>query len=148
MAFDPELHVIDPHTGFAHHKAGGLPVGVAPPPLPATEYADYPKWIKPHQSRDARLLGETHLPRGGQLMLKVNSPEEERFALSDPSEDEREATEARQAAEAKETQRLKDEEDMKRMFAEEEARKQAPTAEPPASSPAIADDNAVHTDRD
>jgi hypothetical protein len=107
MAYDPEIHEPDAHTGLLRHKHTGRLVGIehvppyersAPaatsfPEKPASP--DYPKWVAPHETHvHRRKMGdhdhittphftEHHVDRDTKAVtVLVHTPEEETKALT------------------------------------------------------------------
>lgn len=57
--FDPELHEVDPATGFHVNKETGGIVGVVPAPIPPAIHNEWPKWVKVHDSHIVRKKADT-----------------------------------------------------------------------------------------
>lgn len=54
-AFDPNIHAIDPKSGFQVEKATGRPVGlISPDHQPVAPIGEFPKWVPVHESRIQR----------------------------------------------------------------------------------------------
>ena len=106
MAFNPDLHEMDPKTGLIVHKDTGFPVGLAPrDTIVATADAvvaavheakaadpTYPKWVLVHASHIVREDGKApvvqtfdhfHVNRDGSVMVMVEDEAEEHRATSD-----------------------------------------------------------------
>ena len=87
MAFDPEVHAIDPNTGFIVDKEHGHNVGIVPAPLAASVPADFPKWVQVHLSHInggvAQAFAETFTARDGVVSVLVHDAEEEAKAVAE-----------------------------------------------------------------
>lgn len=96
-AFNPDIHDIDPKTGFQIDKETGVMSGlVAKPHAPVSAERDWPAWVPVHESHVVRVqVGDApahistpdyvdfHVNRvTGEVTVLVNNEEEERRATS------------------------------------------------------------------
>ncbi len=125
-AFDPELHEIDPISGFQVDKKTGHKVGLETAPHKAPEGAssDWPRWVKVHASHvTRRKMGDApehvsvaafpqhHVDRAtGEVTVLVNDEAEAAKAEAEyVAPESAEDRAKREASEAAEAQRLADE---------------------------------------
>ena len=94
MAFDPEVHAIDPKTGFIVDKEHGGVAGLVPAPVKSVS-TEWPKWVPVHASHldggVAQAFLDTFTDRKGIVSVLVRDAEEEARRLlkrSAPSFDE------------------------------------------------------------
>jgi len=101
MAFDPENHEIDPHSGFMVHKDTGHPIGLVPPPLQSPKDIEWPKWVKVHDSHILRkkvegvpdhvsvpAYPEYHVDRlTGDVSVLVHDEDQEKIATAEAVKD-------------------------------------------------------------
>lgn len=103
MTFNPDLHDLDPKTGFMLHKEGGGRVGIDSavnhrptgfdPDRPESVSSEFPKFVVPHFGHVVRsgdtvstpAFPEFHVERSGLLKVLVKDAEEEARALADPA---------------------------------------------------------------
>ncbi|MDR3464152.1 MAG: hypothetical protein P4L76_17755 [Beijerinckiaceae bacterium] len=100
MAFDPEQHEIHP-SGFMVDKEDGRPLGIVQAPIAKhpDDGADYPKWVKAHESHLVRkqvgeashvaapAFAQLHVDREGVVTVLVDSAEEEAMAMEPKAEE-------------------------------------------------------------
>ena len=98
MAFDPNIHEVDPATGYHVFKGTGRRVGIDPAPIErVSDETEYPKWVVPHPGHityhplyghaSTPLFSECSVNRvGGEVTVLVHDAEEEERARSDPSQ--------------------------------------------------------------
>ena len=95
MAFDPEQHELHP-SGFMVDKEDGHPLGIVQAPIAKhpDNGADYPKWVKAHESHLIRkqvgeashvaapAFAQVYVDREGAVTVLVDSAEEEAMAMA------------------------------------------------------------------
>ena len=110
MAFDRDVHIIDPATGFATDARTGAILGVQQSPVAApVAGSDFPKWVTVHDDRVKvkRAHGapphvwvdgfaDFHVARDGVVTVLVEDAEGEALAATDAAN----ATDATDAADA------------------------------------------------
>lgn len=95
MAFDHELHKLDPETGLQVDKETGRPIGLVSPNIvkAASPDPDWPRWVVPHPNHvvvqndrpTVPAFPEFHIRRhDGQLTVLVHNAADEATALADP----------------------------------------------------------------
>ncbi len=95
MAFEPEQHELHP-SGFMIDKEDGHPLGIVQAPIAKhpDNGADYPKWVKAHESHLIRkqvgeashvaapMFAQLYVDREGAVSVVVDSAEEEAMAMA------------------------------------------------------------------
>ena len=86
MAFNPEVHVIDPKTGFIVDKEHGGVAGLVPAPVKAVS-TEFPTWVHVHPTPGdggvAQGFLDTFTDRKGVVSVLVHDAEEEAKAIAE-----------------------------------------------------------------
>lgn len=95
MVFNPEIHEVDPATGYHVFKGTGHRVGIDAAPIKrVTDETEYPKWVVPHSGHirhhpvhgyiTAPDWSDVDVARDGEVKVLVNNAEEEARAMAPP----------------------------------------------------------------
>ena len=86
MSFDPEVHAIDPKTGFIVDKEHGGVAGLVPAPVKSVP-TYFPKWVHVHPTHldggVAQAFVQTFTDRKGVVSVLVHDAEEEAKAIAE-----------------------------------------------------------------